>query len=84
MGKLTDLPNISRVISADLQKAGISTAEELKRIGSKKAFTLICLHSDFEACVSKLCALEGAIQGIRWHYLPDEVKSDLKKFHKSL
>jgi TfoX C-terminal domain. len=41
MGKLTDLPNISKVIAGDLQKAGISTAEELKRIGSRAAFVLI-------------------------------------------
>ena len=84
MEKLTDLPNISKVIANDLQKAGIATVEKLKRIGSKEAFILIRLHSDCEACLSKLCALEGAVQGIRWHFLSDEVKADLKKFHKSL
>ena len=84
MSSLTDLVNISKVIAADLQKAGISTVEELKRIGSKEAFLRIRLRADFEACFSKLCALEGAIQGIRWHHLTDEVKSDLKKFFKSI
>ena len=81
---LTDLPNISKVIASDLQKAGISTVEELRRLGSKDAFVRIQLHSDSGACLNKLCALEGAIQGIRWHLLSDEVKADLKMFHRSL
>ena len=84
MNSLTDLPNISGVIAADLQKAGVLTAEELKRIGSKDAFVRIRIHSDSGACLNKLCALEGAIRGIRWHFLPDEIKSDLKQFHRSL
>ena len=84
MKSLVDLPNISKVIAADLQKAGILTAEELKHIGSKDAFIRIRLHSDNRACLNKLCALEGAIHGIRWHLLPDEIKSDLKQFYKSL
>jgi len=84
MESLTSLPNISKVISADLQKAGITTPEELKKIGSKEAFIRIRMHADADACVSKLCALEGAIQGVRWHLLPDEVKAELKVFHKAL
>ena len=84
MKDLTDLPNISMVIATDLQKAGIKTAYELKRMGSKNAFISIRLHADSAACLSKLCALEGAIQDIRWHFLSDEVKADLKQFYKSL
>jgi DNA transformation protein len=29
----------------------------------------------------RLSALEGAIQGIRWHYLDGETKQSLKKFY---
>ena len=82
--KLTDLPNISEVIALDLQKAGVNTVEDLKRIGSKDAFIRIRLQADSEACVNKLCALEGAIQGIRWHQLSEDTKADLKAFYKSL
>jgi DNA transformation protein len=82
--KLTDLPNISKGIASDLQKAGIHTIEELTQIGSKDAFIRIRLQADREACVNKLCALEGAIQGIRWHHLSDHTKADLKAFYKSL
>jgi len=82
--KLTALPNISKVIASDLQKAGINTVEDLKQIGSKDAFIRIRLHADHEACINKLCALEGAIQGMRWHQLPESTKADLKAFYKSL
>ena len=82
--QLMDLPNISKVIAYDLKKAGISTAEELMSLGSKEAFQRIRTHADGNACVNKLCALEGAIQGIRWHALPDETKANLKEFFKSL
>ena len=84
MSALNDLPNISRVIAGDLQKAGISAAEELRSIGSRESFILIRLHSDNSACLSKLYALEGAVQGIRWHSLTDETKNELKLFYKSL
>lgn len=82
--KLTDLPNISKVIASDLQKAGINTAEDLKQIGSKEAFIRTRLQADHDACLNQLCALEGAIQGVRWHQLPESTKVDLNAFYESL
>lgn len=32
---------------------------------------------------SHLCALEGAVRGIRWHDLEPEVKADLKAFYQT-
>lgn len=29
-------------------------------------------------------ALEGAIRGVRWHDLDDNIKQELKEFHKSV
>ena len=29
----------------------------------------------------RLSALEGALRGVRWHDLPDDVKADLKAFY---
>jgi len=84
MEKLTDMLNIGKIGAENLSEIGITTAEELKQMGSKKAFMLIRSHVDSEACISKLCAMEGAIQGVRWHYLSDEVKTDLKMFYKLL
>ena len=38
---------------------------------------------DESACINRLMALEGAIQGIKKAILPDEVKADLKEFYKA-
>ncbi len=84
MDKLTDMINISKVIAEKLEKAGITTPDELRAVGSREALIRVRATSDPGACLSMLCGLEGAIQGTRWHNLPDEVKSELKAFHKTL
>jgi DNA transformation protein and related proteins len=79
MGQLSKLPNIGKELENNLLQAGINTPDELKNVGSCKAFQLI--HAiDSTACISKLCALEGAIQGIRWHKLDDATKQKLKDY----
>jgi len=83
MGELSKLQNISTVVEGKLNEVGIITQNQLKDIGSKQAF-LSLRKNDSGACLNMLCALEGAIQGIRWHSLSDEVKKELKEFHKSL
>lgn len=82
MGELSKLPNIGKVLEEQLLQVGIDTPEKLKKIGSKQAWLRI-LIKDSSACYNRLCALEGAIQGLRWHYLRDEVKQELKEFYKS-
>jgi DNA transformation protein len=39
------------------------------------------VEADNEVCISMLYALEGAIQGIRWHDLDREIREELKKFY---
>lgn len=83
MSKLHDLPNISTVIEAELIHAGVTTPEMLLKDGSKKAFVKI-RNNDSTACLNMLCALEGAVEGIRWYNLPAQTKEDLKKFYNTL
>lgn len=83
MSKLHDLPNISTVIEAELIHAGITTPEMLIESGSKKAFVKI-KKVDHMACLNMLCALEGAVEGIRWYNLPAKTKEELKKFYNTL
>lgn len=83
MGELSKLPNISAVIEGKLNEAGIETADQLCGFGSREAFLRIRLR-DSTACVNMLYALEGAVQGVRWHHLPDETKQGLKEFYKTL
>jgi len=77
--KLTEMPNIGKVVAEKLCQVGITTPEELNEIGSEQAF--IRLQTiDETACLSMLQALEGAVQGIRWHNLPKVRKDELKEF----
>jgi DNA transformation protein len=84
MGALSSLPNISTMNEMKLVQAGIETPEQLAAIGSREAIRMVRETSDPGACLSMLYGLEGAVRGIRWHDLPDEVKKDLKEFHKTL
>lgn len=79
MKELTDLPNIGKTLADKLIKVDISTPEKLIEIGSENAFIRLQAIDD-GACYNMLCALEGAIQGIRWHSLDKSRKIDLKAF----
>ena len=81
MGELTTLPNIAAKLEAQLADVGITTIEELKRAGSREAWLRI-LARDPSACIMRLSALEDAIQGVRWHYLDDDTKRELKEFYQ--
>lgn len=64
MGELQNLPNIGEELELQLNKAGIDTINELKKVGSKNAWLRI-LAFDPSACIMRLSALEGAIRGVR-------------------
>lgn len=83
MGRLSEMPNIGAMLENLLIDAGIGSPDTLIRLGSKAAFTEI-RKVDNTACFSKLCALEGALQGQRWHNLSPEIKTDLKCFFEAL
>lgn len=78
--RLMNLPNIGKILEKQLKEVGINTLEDLKTIGSQQAWLRI-LKIDESACYNRLCALEGALQGIRWHQLSDEKKAELKAFY---
>lgn len=83
MSKLSDLPNIGKKLEEQLNEVGIETIEQLKEVGSKQAW-LDIKAIDASACINRLCALEGAIEGIRWHSLSEEVKRELKAFYNTV
>jgi DNA transformation protein len=80
MSDLESLPNIGKVMADKLRGAGIGTAKDLQRMGATEAFSRIRDTIDKDACLSALCAIEGAIQGVRWHSLPERDKQRLKAF----
>lgn len=81
MNKLSKLPNIGKIVEKQLNDVGINNFYELKETGSREAWLKI-KEIDPSACLNRLYALEGAILGIRWHNLPEEIKTDLKNFYK--
>lgn len=82
MGRLSELPNIGETMEKRLTAVGINDIKILMKMGSKEAFIKLRLLEG-DTCLCSLYGLEGAIQGIRWHYLSSEIKSELKEFFES-
>ncbi len=80
MSELHKLPNIGKTLADKLKRAEINSGEDLINIGSEQAFIRI-ETIDESACINMLYALEGAVQGIRWHGLSQERKKELKDFY---
>ncbi|WP_276624057.1 TfoX/Sxy family protein [Syntrophomonas wolfei] len=81
MGNLSKLSNIGKVIEQQLYEVGITTYEQLKESGSKVWLKIKSINPS--ACIHRLYALEGAIQGIKKSQLPAETKAELKEFYNS-
>ena len=72
---------IGKTVEEQLVQVGISSADELRKVGAKAAWLRI-QEMDESACIHRLLALEGAIQGVKKTMLSDEVKADLKDFYQ--
>lgn len=80
MGELSKLPNIGRELERQLNEAGITTPEELRESGAEQAWLKI-QETDASACIHRLMALEGAVQGVKKTLLPEKRKTELKEFY---
>ena len=78
---LQKLPNIGKELEKQLNAVGINTYDDLAECGSQQAWLKI-KAIDKSACINRLMALEGAIQGIRWHDLSANDKQHLKDFYQ--
>lgn len=75
---LTALPNIGHEMARCLLSAGIRSPDELRQLGSIAAAVRVNPHKrSGPVCRSALCALEGAIRGVRWHSIPEEQRDAL-------
>ena len=79
--ELSKLPNIGKVLENQLLKINIKTYGDLKDIGSKQAWLNI-REIDESACINKLMALEGAIQGVKKQMFASDTKKDLQQFYR--
>ena len=82
MEDLTKLPNIGKILAEKLNRIGVTNNEKLIKLGSESALLKITTIENSGACINMLYALEGAIQGIRWHDLSKNRKYKLKQFYR--
>ena len=80
MGELSQLTNIGKVVEEQLNQVGIVTEEDLRLEGAEQAWLKI-QEIDESACMHRLLALEGAIQGVKKTLLPEERKKELREFY---
>lgn len=83
MNELSSLPNVGKVLERNLHEIGITTKDELIKMGSKQVFVFI-REIDPGACLHMLYGIQGAIEGIKDSKLSISTKEDLKSFYKSL
>ena len=82
MGELSALPNIGPEVERQLNEAGVTTAAELRALGAEEAWLRIQRNAP-SACIHRLLALEGAVQGVKKTLLPPERKAALKDFYQA-
>lgn len=68
------------MLASCLRRDGIESAEELRALGAERAFERLRNALPQDACMSKLYAIAGAIEGVRWHDLPPEQRARLAAF----
>lgn len=81
MKKVSDMLNIGSTIERQLNEVGIITPDDLRAVGTEQAWLKI-QEKDTSACVYRLLALEGAIQGLSKAMLPEKRKEELKEFYR--
>ena len=77
INELEGMRNLGPVSAARLRAVGIASSEDLKRAGAIEAY--IRLKRAFPAIrETALYALHGAVTGVRWYTLSDEIKAALR------
>lgn len=77
--QFTTQPNIGTYLAEKLVMAGITSIDDLKDRGSEATFSRL-ITLDKTLCINVLYALEGAVQGIRWHTINPVRKAELLHF----
>jgi len=77
MTALETLPNIGDVLAKRLRSAGVDSAESLLKLGDAAAFLRIRADLPEDACTHTRLALAGAVRGVRWHSLDEDLRMRL-------
>ncbi len=79
MSDLEDMPNIGKVLADRLRAAGVQDEAALLKLGDAAAFLRIRAELPDDACTHTRLALAGAVRGVRWHALDEELRKRLKE-----
>ena len=77
---ITALRNIGKTVATRLHEIGVSNEDQLKKMGSAKAYKWLSLQSPekrLPVCYY-LYSLEGAIRNIHWDELTEKEKAQLR------
>jgi DNA transformation protein len=84
MKPIESLPNVGQKLAEELKMIRINSWEDMINLGSVEIALMLKLNG-IDVCCCKLYAIEGAIQGKRWHLLSTETRDRLKQeFHRNL
>ena len=78
--KVEELPNIGKTLAQKLGQVGIYSQAKLICTGAEDTYLKLKTVEE-HTCLNMLYAIEGAIQGIRWHKLDEHRKFELKEFY---
>lgn len=81
---LSEMKNMGYELEKKLKTVNIYDSDDLKIHGSKGAFLRLQTLYPEEVCLDMLYAIEGAIRGIQWDELNQDIKEDLLNYYNRI
>ena len=79
MTALTSLANVGPKTIGWLKDVGIETVEDLEALGVVEAYVRLKTAFPDKVTLNALWGLQGALLGIPWNQLPEDMKDDLRQ-----
>ena len=73
------LLGIGAVSGQQLRDAGVTTAQQVRRLGAVACYRRICEHAGHRQSLNLLWALQGGIEDIHWTMVPPKQREQLKE-----
>ena len=76
---IASLQNIGPTTAGWLESIGVYTEDDLARMGAVAAYKRLKAAHPRRVTFNALYAMQGALLGIPWNLMPQEMKDDLKR-----
>lgn len=77
--KTSKLKNIGPTTRAWLHEIGVDTEDDLRALGVAETWLRLKARFPDRVSLNALYGLEGALSGVPWNQLPEEVKQELRR-----